>query len=83
MINQCDIEIPEMAVRFVILSGSYLGNTVQNVYTTTPFVIPGRRDKCRPLVVYLFIVSEMTKLVLNKGGKSRQLVNKRYCMLFT
>ena len=40
--NQCDSEILKMAVRFVSLA--------------TPFVIPGRRDKCRPLVVYIFIV---------------------------
>ena len=52
--NQCDIKILEMAVRFVNLADSWLGNTVHNVqnsYRITPFVISGRLDKCRPLVV--------------------------------
>ena len=47
-------------MRFDSLADSLLGNTVhtvQNLYTATPFVIPGRRDKCCPLVVYIFIVS--------------------------
>ena len=58
--NKCDIKILKMAVRFVNLADLWLGSTVhsvQNSYTATPFVIPGRRDKCRPLVVYIFIVS--------------------------
>ena len=49
-----------MAVRFVSLADTYLSNTVhtvQNSYTASPFVVPGKRDKCRPLVVYIFIVS--------------------------
>ena len=52
--NQCDIKVPEMAVRFVSLADSYFSNTVhrvQNSYTATPFLISGRHDKCRPLVV--------------------------------
>ena len=52
--NQCHITILEMAVRFVSLADSWLGNTVhrvQNSYTATPLLISGRRDKCRPLVV--------------------------------
>ena len=58
--NQFDIKVLGMAVRFVSLADSLLGNTVhtvQNSYRTTPFLISGRRDKCRPLMVYIFIVS--------------------------